>query len=105
MDGARTFKEISLGYLRETRGMFVVLLLLAPPFALLLYYTSMHVETALIERRLVQLESKQESLKKKNRALRKAIAARARDGRSRRYAIPGSQRIVRIEMPRPSASE
>ncbi len=90
--------KVTRTLLREARAMLLVSLLFALPSAVLLYYMSLHVDTALLERRIRQLRREQETLVKKNDALRKEIRRREFPSTARAERLPAPDRIVHIQI-------
>ena len=78
--------------------MVVVTVLFSIPAAVLFYYMSLHVETALLERRIRQLRREQEVLLKKNSALRKEIRRTVHGGTEPLERLPAADRIVHIRL-------
>lgn len=78
--------------------MLVVALLIALPASVLLYYMSLHVETALLERNIRRLRHEEELLLKKNSALRKEIRRTTYRGAETVERLPAADRIVHIRL-------
>ena len=66
--------SLPLHFFRQIREMFFLALVLAMPFLLVLLYTGMRVETALLRRDIRSAISSRDTLVKKNRALRNEVA-------------------------------
>ena len=65
-------------FVKQARGLFLVFILFLIPFGFLFYYTSINVETALLQRKVKRLEHEKELYMKKNNTLRETIIRESR---------------------------